>query len=302
MTDKAENQEPAAQSRRLADVIREVKNAVADRDDVVVELREASRTRLELMAAELAPLFAEAPADIDLFDFTISSGLQPRLWIDAVSHVAMAPRPPHIPFREGHASRPRSSLPKTPRSNRSPTRSRATSPSGMIERERLMEGGVEPALPALPSAKPTKRADDRAAWRLGGLPVGARPCSGRRAGRPHRLGDGALGPADREFRLRSLTDKQRLPRSGVGSRARLADQIHPRQFADRKRRTREAAADQAQRPGIRFAGDFEQVPLRRRMRSPDRLAAGRHTDHRHRLCASCRRSSRASGRANGRAG
>ena len=90
MTDKAENQEPTAQARRLADVIREVKNAAADRDDVVVELREASRTRLELMAAELAPLFAQVPADIDLFDFTISSGLQPRLWIDAVSHVAMA--------------------------------------------------------------------------------------------------------------------------------------------------------------------------------------------------------------------
>ena len=90
MTDKAESQEPTAQARRLADVVREVKNAAADRDDVVVELREASRTRLELVAAELAPLFAEVPADIDLFDFTISSGLQPRLWIDAVSHVAMA--------------------------------------------------------------------------------------------------------------------------------------------------------------------------------------------------------------------
>ena len=58
MTDKAESQEPTAQARRLADVIREVKNAAADRDDVVVELREASRTRLELVAAELAPLFA----------------------------------------------------------------------------------------------------------------------------------------------------------------------------------------------------------------------------------------------------
>ena len=39
MTDKAESQEPTAQARRLADVVREVKNAAADRDDVVVELR-----------------------------------------------------------------------------------------------------------------------------------------------------------------------------------------------------------------------------------------------------------------------
>ncbi len=90
MNDKAEHQTAAEGTRRLAEVVREVKNAAADRDDVVVELREASRTRLELMATELAPLFAEVPADIDLFDFTISSGLQPRLWIDAVSHVALA--------------------------------------------------------------------------------------------------------------------------------------------------------------------------------------------------------------------
>jgi len=90
MSDKAGNQDNSAETRRLADVVREVKNAMADRDDVVVELREATRTRLELIAAELAPVFAEVPSDIDLFDFTISSGLQPRLWIDAVSHVAMA--------------------------------------------------------------------------------------------------------------------------------------------------------------------------------------------------------------------
>lgn len=90
MSEKAEDQGQSAQTRRLADVVREVKNAMADRDDVVVELREATRTRLELMAVELAPVFADVPDDIDLFDFTISSGLQPRLWIDAVSHVAMA--------------------------------------------------------------------------------------------------------------------------------------------------------------------------------------------------------------------
>lgn len=73
----------------LAEAIREVKNAAADRGDVVVELRDAERMRLELLAAELQPVFADVPQDVDLFDFTISSGLQPRLWIDAVAHVAM---------------------------------------------------------------------------------------------------------------------------------------------------------------------------------------------------------------------
>ena len=148
MTDKAKSQEPTAQARRLADVIREVKNAAADRDDVVVELREASRTRLELVAAELAPLFAEVPADIDLFDFTISSGLQPRLWIDAVSHVAMArdrrtyrfvkdTRAGRVVLAEDTAIKPVADQVARYVAER------------LIERERLMEGGPVPALPGL---------------------------------------------------------------------------------------------------------------------------------------------------------
>lgn len=76
-------------SRRLTDAIREVKNAVADRSDVVVEMREAERMRLELLAQELEPVFGEVPKDDQSFDLAISSGMQPRLWIDATAHVAM---------------------------------------------------------------------------------------------------------------------------------------------------------------------------------------------------------------------
>jgi hypothetical protein len=89
MNEAGDRAQPGDGARRLADAIREVKNAAADREDVVVDMREAQRMRLELIAAELAPVFAEVPADVDIFDFAISSGLQPRLWIDAVSHVAM---------------------------------------------------------------------------------------------------------------------------------------------------------------------------------------------------------------------
>lgn len=75
--------------RRLLEAVREVKNRAADRDDVVVELREASRTRLELLLAELEPIIAEIPEDMDIFDFSVSAGLQPRLWIDTTAHVAL---------------------------------------------------------------------------------------------------------------------------------------------------------------------------------------------------------------------
>lgn len=73
----------------LATAIREVKNAAADRSDVVIEMREAERMRLDLLAVELFPVIADVPKDVDIFDFAISSGLQPRFWIDAVSHVSM---------------------------------------------------------------------------------------------------------------------------------------------------------------------------------------------------------------------
>ena len=72
MSDPAE-QKGATVNLRLADAIRDVKNAAADREDVVVELREAQKVRLELLAAELAPIFADVPADAG-FDFAISSG------------------------------------------------------------------------------------------------------------------------------------------------------------------------------------------------------------------------------------
>lgn len=89
MSDAGENVAVVDKGRKLSDAIREVRNAAADREDVVVDMREAQRMRLELLAAELAPVFADVPADNEWFDFAISSGLQPRLWVDAVSHVSM---------------------------------------------------------------------------------------------------------------------------------------------------------------------------------------------------------------------
>lgn len=84
-----EPSKPQTAERRLADIVREVKIASADRGDVVVDIRDADLARLELLADELRPLFAEIdPAD-DRFDFGVSSGQQPRLWIDAVAHVHM---------------------------------------------------------------------------------------------------------------------------------------------------------------------------------------------------------------------
>lgn len=74
-------------TRRLSDAIRDVKNAAADRSDVLSDLRETRQVRIELLVQELQPIIQDIPEDDALFDLAISSGVEPRLWIDAVSHV-----------------------------------------------------------------------------------------------------------------------------------------------------------------------------------------------------------------------
>jgi hypothetical protein len=61
----------------------------AERTSVVVDLRDAEVARLELLNEALDPLFKEIPPEVDLFDRGVSRGDTPRLWIDAVAHVAM---------------------------------------------------------------------------------------------------------------------------------------------------------------------------------------------------------------------
>lgn len=132
------------QSKKLSDAIRDVKNAFADRDDVVVDMREAHRMRLDLLAAELAPVFADVPADMDNFDFVVSSGLQPRLWIDAVSHVAMGrDRRTYRFLKDTRIGR----VVLAESTEMKPVADQVTRyvAERVVERQRMMEGGVEPA-------------------------------------------------------------------------------------------------------------------------------------------------------------
>lgn len=75
--------------RSLRDTLREVRTAETERADVVVELRDAERARVELLAEELRGVFAEVPADDDQFIFSVAAGTPPRLWIDMTAFVVM---------------------------------------------------------------------------------------------------------------------------------------------------------------------------------------------------------------------
>jgi hypothetical protein len=73
----------------LKEAMHQARIEAAERTSVVVDLRDAEVARLELLNEALDPLFADIPPEVDLFDRGISRGDTPRLWIDAVAHVAM---------------------------------------------------------------------------------------------------------------------------------------------------------------------------------------------------------------------
>jgi hypothetical protein len=73
----------------LKDAVREARIEAAERSAVVVDLRDAECARLELLNEALNPLFADIPAQVELFDRGISRGDVPRLWIDVIAHVEM---------------------------------------------------------------------------------------------------------------------------------------------------------------------------------------------------------------------
>ena len=74
----------------LAKAMEKSRAAHADRDDVVVDMKHAKISRLELLAGDLEPVFAGIPKDCEQFDFAITNGQTPRLWIDMTSFVRMA--------------------------------------------------------------------------------------------------------------------------------------------------------------------------------------------------------------------
>lgn len=152
MKNSGENAPLEETPRKLSDAVRDVKNALADRDDVVVDMREAHRMRLDLIAAELAPVFADVPAEIDSFDFAVSSGLQPRLWIDAVSHVAMGrDRRTYRFLKDTRIGR----VVLAESTDMKPVVDQVTRyvAERVVERQRLLEGLSEPAVATV--ARPT---------------------------------------------------------------------------------------------------------------------------------------------------
>jgi hypothetical protein len=73
----------------LKRAIRAVRIAHSERNDVVVELRDAEIARLEVLGDALEGVIADLPPDSDQFLVGILPGQPPRFWVDATSFVVM---------------------------------------------------------------------------------------------------------------------------------------------------------------------------------------------------------------------
>jgi hypothetical protein len=74
----------------LKQALHDARIEAAERSGVVVDLRDAEMARLEILNEAVDKVFKDIPArHSDYFDRGVSGGLQPRLWLDAITHVAM---------------------------------------------------------------------------------------------------------------------------------------------------------------------------------------------------------------------
>jgi len=80
---------PGESPPRLKEALRKARVDQAERTSVVVDLHDAEVARLEILNEALDPLFADIPAEVELFERGITRGDPPRLWIDMIAHVVM---------------------------------------------------------------------------------------------------------------------------------------------------------------------------------------------------------------------
>ncbi len=86
---RRDDEQQEARPSPLKEALRQARIESAERTGLVIEMREAEATRLDLLNDALDPIFAEIPEGVDIFDRGVSRGEVPRLWIDVIAYVIM---------------------------------------------------------------------------------------------------------------------------------------------------------------------------------------------------------------------
>jgi hypothetical protein len=86
---KKREDKPPPPASPLKEALRQARIESAERSGIVLEMRDAEAARLDMLNDALDPVFADVPANIDIFDRGVSRGDVPRLWIDITGYVVM---------------------------------------------------------------------------------------------------------------------------------------------------------------------------------------------------------------------
>jgi hypothetical protein len=86
---KKHDDKPPEPASALKEALRQVRIESAEHSGIVLEMRDAEAVRLDMLNDALDPVFAEVPANVDIFDRGVSRGEVPRLWIDITACVLM---------------------------------------------------------------------------------------------------------------------------------------------------------------------------------------------------------------------
>jgi hypothetical protein len=156
----------------LKQAIREARIEAAERTGVVVELRDADVARLELLNEALDPVFADVPAETELFDRGLTRGEAPRLWVDMVAHVAMGRDKRVYRFLQDtrHGRRVLAESADIETIVQAVTRYVARR---IVERERALSGGIPADADGSYAARPRQRLRRAAALFVLGMLAGA---------------------------------------------------------------------------------------------------------------------------------
>ena len=80
---------PEAAVLSLKQAMRRARFDDAERSEVITDLRAARIGRLEVLQEALAPLIAQIPSGVEMFDIGIMPGANPRLFIDMIAFVEL---------------------------------------------------------------------------------------------------------------------------------------------------------------------------------------------------------------------
>jgi hypothetical protein len=83
----------AGENKELDDALRQARLREAAHFEAALDIRDAQTLRLQVLKDDLAPIAASRREAQDFFDLALIPGDPPRLWLDLITSVVMAPDP-----------------------------------------------------------------------------------------------------------------------------------------------------------------------------------------------------------------